>query len=122
MKAKAIGYEGEKLAADYLQSKGYEIIEMNFTVQGGEIDIVARHKEMLVFVEVKTRSSDFFGNGEESVDRDKYRLLQKAVQKYLTTRVRNEPDHDYRIDIIEIELDQKMHLLKNIQHYEDIEL
>lgn len=62
-----IGKIGEKLAAEYLEKHGYEIITTNFYTKRGEIDIIARKDNEIVFVEVKTRSSDSFGKPVEAV-------------------------------------------------------
>lgn len=116
-----MGYRGENLAEKYLQNKGYEILDKNFTVAGGEIDIVARKNGVLVFVEVKTRTSDFFGEGNESVDKQKKKRILYAAEKYLYTKIKTS-DPDFRLDIIEIELDPETGAQKNINHFEDIEV
>lgn len=124
MKPKKLGYAGENLAAQYLKSKGYEILENNFTVRGGEIDLVARDKSdknTLVFVEVKTRTGDSYGAGEDSVTNIKKFRIQRTIELYLSKQnYKNEPD--YRVDIIEIELYPLTGKLKNISHIPDIDL
>lgn len=119
VKAKKIGYQGEKLAAQYLQSKGYEILEKNFTIRGGEIDIIARQGDMLIFVEVKTRSRETFGPGEESMNNLKKYRLDRTIMKYLEKN--NQEDSDFRLDLIQIELDPTTQALEYIEHFEDIE-
>ena len=120
MQPKPLGYLGEKLAAQYLKTKGFDLIASNFTIKGGEIDIIARDAKTLVFVEVKTRTGDSFGTGEESVSGlKKYRLL-RTIQKYLDKNY-SAADPDYRIDIIEVELNPATCSLKKISHFEDIE-
>lgn len=121
MKAKSLGYAGENLAEKYLKNKGYEILDKNFTVAGGEIDIVARKNGVLIFAEVKTRTSGSFGEGNESVDRLKKKRILYAAEKYLYLKVKT-PDPDFRLDIIEIELDLGTGEQKNINHFEDIEV
>lgn len=118
-KPKDIGYFGEKKAAEYLRSKGYEILDLNFTVRGGEIDIVACDKNILVFVEVKTRTQENFGEGNESVDTYKAKKLMYAIQRYIDSKVKKQ-NPDYRLDLIEIEL-YADNGVKNINHFEDIE-
>lgn len=121
MKPKKLGYDGEDLAAQYLKSKGYEILENNFTVRGGEIDLVARDKNTLVFVEVKTRTGNSFGYGEESVTNIKKLRIRRTIELYLSKQnYKNEPD--YRVDIIGIELYPLTGKLKNISHIPDIDL
>ncbi len=116
-----MGYVGENLAIKYLIDKGYEILDKNFTVRGGEIDIVARKNGVFIFVEVKARTSDSFGEGNESVDRQKKKRILYAAEKYLYTKIKT-PDPDFRLDIIEIELDPETGAQKNINHFEDIEV
>lgn len=117
MKAKSLGFFGEELAARYLQSKGYEILENNFSGGGGEIDIVARKNGILIFVEVKTRTKAYFGEGNESINWIKRRRMTRVINRYIGAE-----DRDYRVDIIEIELIPHSQNLKTITHFEDIEL
>lgn len=120
MGAKKIGFVGEDLAAQYLKSKGYRILKNNFTIKGGEIDLIAQRGETLIFVEVKTRRGNLFGSGGESFNRIKKRHIHQAINRYLSTD--NNEDADFRVDLVEIELDPKTNRLKNIYHFEDIEL
>lgn len=121
VKAKTLGYHGETLAAHFLQKKGYEILKNNFTIHGGEIDIIAKHGPTLVFIEVKTRTNESFGHGEESMNYFKRTRLHRAIERYLDQHG-NEGSVDYRVDLVEIELDRRTKTLKNINHFEDIEL
>lgn len=121
MKAKTLGYAGEALAAQYLQTKGYQILENNFTIRGGEIDLVAKKGRIWIFVEVKTRTKDSFGYGDESIDRLKKARLRRAVQRYLDSKIR-EQDPDYRADLVEITLHPETKKILRIEHFEDIEL
>lgn len=121
MKAKTLGYSGENLAEKYLMNKGYKILDKNFTVHGGEIDIVAQKDKILVFVEVKTRTSDSFGEGNESVDRHKKKRILYTIQRYIDSKIMH-PDPDFRLDIVEIELYPESNKIKNINHFEDIEV
>ena len=118
MQAKALGYEGEKLAADFLRKKGYEIVQQNFTVRGGEIDLVAKRGETLVFVEVKTRTNEQFGSGDESFTSLKKRRILRAIEQYLY-RTYRDADVDYRVDLIEIALSSGKQ--PRIRHFEDVE-
>ena len=65
---KEIGYFGENIAAQYLEKMGCEILDRNFCCRMGEIDIVAKEKDIIVFVEVKTRQSDSLGLPREAID------------------------------------------------------
>jgi len=121
MKAKSLGFYGEKLAAKFLTDNGYEILHNNFSVSGGEIDLVVRKNKIIIFVEVKTRTSDLFGRGEESFNKTKLARMNKAIKRYLSEGKYPE-NIDYRIDLIEIELEKTNFSLKNLSHFEDIEI
>ena len=77
------GKKGEKLALDHLKSKGYEILESNWRFSRAEIDIIAKIDDILIFVEVKTRSSEFFGQPEEFIDHKKDKLVADAASEYM---------------------------------------
>jgi len=94
------GHWGEDLAADYLKAKGYEIIEKHFFFHHTEIDLIARHGDYLVLVEVKTRSSAEFGPPEEALTSRKKACLRRAAEGYLYL---NHLDNiDCRFDVISI--------------------
>ena len=78
-----LGAWGEDRAADYLCQQGMKIIERNFRTPVGEIDIIARHKSVLLFVEVKTRRSNAFGTPQEAVGPRKQRQIIRTAQWYL---------------------------------------
>ncbi len=80
---KVIGRLGEDEAVKYLKKKGYIILERNFNVRGGEIDVIAKKDGYIVFVEVKTRSSEDYGGGLEAVNYTKQQRMTKAAQLYL---------------------------------------
>ncbi|MEK9133215.1 MAG: YraN family protein [Patescibacteria group bacterium] len=114
------GSIGEELACKYLASHGFKIIKKNFTISGGEVDIIAKKADLLVFIEVKTRTNESFGNADESINFAKKRSLKRTVAKYLAKFTSG--DVDYRVDLIEIELDRYTSVLVKINHLEDIEL
>ena len=95
-----LGARGEKAAAKYLRRHGYKILLKNFRSGKAEVDIVARHKDWLVFVEVKTRETEQFGAPSEAVDRDKQRNLSKGALDYL--RMLGNPRIHFRFDIVEV--------------------
>lgn len=97
----ALGRWGETLAADFLVQKGYSILERNVRTPYGELDLVARQGKVLVFVEVKTRSSRAFGLPEEAVTSRKQAHLLAAAQHYLQDHPALEGD--WRVDVIAIE-------------------
>lgn len=80
---RSIGADYERKAGEYLKTQGYEIVEYNFYSRSGEIDIIARHNEYLVFVEVKYRKNDKKGNPLEAVSKTKQRTLSKCALFYM---------------------------------------
>ncbi len=95
----ALGKAGEKQARWFLQRKGYTLLESNWRYEKAEVDIIAREHNTLVIVEVKTRSTDYFGDPEEAVTPQKARRLIRAAEAYAET---NEWNGDVRFDIIAI--------------------
>jgi putative endonuclease len=79
-----LGREGERLAARFLEQRGYQVLGSGFRARRGEIDLVCRRGDRLVLVEVKTRSSDRFGTPAEAVGPRKRRALQSAAAEYRT--------------------------------------
>lgn len=78
-----VGAKAEELACRILAEKGYRILKQNFQIRGGEIDIIAEHKGILVFVEVKARYSHDFGLPIESITQSKVRFLKRSAQFYI---------------------------------------
>jgi putative endonuclease len=95
------GARGEKLASRFLRSRGYKILYRNFKVRGGgEIDIVCRDADTLVFVEVKTRRGVEFGRPIEAVGREKQMRVSKGALAWL--RLLDNPDIVFRFDVVEV--------------------
>lgn len=107
--------EGEEIAAEYLKNKGYKIIDRNFRARNTELDIVAVHKDILVFIEVKTRSSDKFGTPLEQIAYFKLKSLIKAAEFYKISH-KNLPDQ-MRIDAISVQYSSTE---PKIEHVENI--
>lgn len=112
-----IGDKGEDLACKYLQNQGYKILERNYRIRGGEIDIVAREKETLVFVEVKTRYSHEYGLPEESITPWKIKALLKTARFYIQKIKWGEKE--YRLDFVSVDFadsreNPKIEIIKNI--------
>jgi putative endonuclease len=82
----ALGSHGEAIAASWYEAHGYEIVERNWRVAGGELDLVVRRGRELVFCEVKTRASDRFGSPAEAVTRSKQRRIRRLAAAYLASR------------------------------------
>ena len=110
---KITGNYGEDIATEFLEEIGYKIIERNFKCKLGEIDIIAKDKEEIVFIEVKTRSTLLYGNPVESVDRIKKKHIYRAGEYYLL--IHRMLDVYVRIDIIEVYLNKKKHKINHIK-------
>lgn len=80
------GRRAEDIAADFLRGRGLEIIERNYRRRNGELDVVAREKDVLVIAEVRTRASDEFGGAAASIDGWKQRCIVRAAQQLLQQR------------------------------------
>jgi putative endonuclease len=105
MKRRDIGILGEKMARDFLKKKGYQVIESNYRCSHGEIDIIARDRDCLVFVEVRTRTSLDFGHPEESITLTKKKRLRQVALHYL--QAHDDSPAPWRIDVVCIELDHR---------------
>lgn len=111
-----IGHDGEELAAAYLESKGYTILERNYHFEHAEVDIVAYDNETcIVFAEVKTRSSNTFGEPEEFIDDEKIQNIYKAAEAWIYERKMD--GTPVRFDVISIL--QKNNEAPNIKHFEN---
>jgi len=86
MSNKFLGEIGEKVAAEYLESQGYRIIENNYKCKLGEIDIIAVDKDTIVFIEVKTRSSDTYGQPGEAVNYHKQKKIVQTALSYISSK------------------------------------
>lgn len=80
---KRVGKEGEDAAAKFLVKQGYKILERNYSTRNGEIDLIALHQATVVFVEVKTRTSDAYGAPELAVNLRKQQRMVKAALSYI---------------------------------------
>lgn len=107
------GKQGEDEAVRYLQQKGYQILERNYRYQHAEIDLIAHKGKLVIFVEVKTRTSTRFGNPEEFVNSAKARLVMKAAEHYIFAK---DWQHDVRFDIVAVTVTPEE---VNVKHIED---
>lgn len=94
-----LGVLGEQLATEYLTEQGYKVLEKNWRYLKAEIDIIAIKQNTLAIVEVKTRSSTFFGNPEEFISKSKIKLLIMAANRYVEHK---NLDVEVRFDVIAI--------------------
>ena len=95
-----LGDTGEDLAARILKKQGYKILERNYTTPLGEIDLIARHRGELVFIEVKTRSSDKFADPKDAVTPAKQARLERLADYYLQRKRLGEVE--FRFDVVGI--------------------
>jgi putative endonuclease len=106
---KEIGKKGEQMALDHLLKKGYKMIAQNYRHRRGEIDLIVKREELLVFVEVKLRSGSHFGYPEQMVSENQWELLMETAKAF-------QEEHQYegaiRFDIVAI-------LGEQIRHFED---
>lgn len=116
-----IGRWGENLAANFLEKRNYSIINRNYRTSSGEIDLVALHnvdkETLLVFVEVKTRTSEKFGYPEQSITKRKWNHMLLAIDEFQDNHPQYE--YDWQIDVIAIQsLPTKQ--TPDIKHYKNV--
>ena len=104
MKRRDTGLLGEKLARDFLKKGGYEILDTNYRTPDGEVDIIARHKDTLVFIEVRTKKSLTFGIPEESITDTKMEKLRLVAEHYRQTH--QDLPAAWRIDVVAVVMDK----------------
>jgi len=111
-----VGRLGEKLASEYLKKKGYRILERNYRTRYAEIDLIAKHKNVLVIVEVRTKIGEQFGTPEETLN---FRKLQKVKRNAEAYASRVKWKGLYRIDAVCVVL-REDHRVQRLSHYEHI--
>ena len=113
-----LGQKGEKIAEKHLLQKGYEILDRNFRFKRDEIDLIAAIGDQIVFVEVKARMSEKYGNPKESVTFNKQKKISIAAQYYL--KERKKMDSRARFDVVAINIINgklSIEVLKNAFEY-----
>lgn len=105
MDRQRVGRLGEEAARKFLKKRGYRIREVGFRCPHGEIDIIAQHKDYLVFVEVRTKTSLDFGSPEESLTQAKKKHLIASALAY--TNSHEKLPSLWRIDVVAVELDER---------------
>ena len=108
-----LGKKGEQLAIEYLIKKEYKIVETNYRFQKAEVDIIAKKEGVLIAVEVKTRSTNVFGNPQNFVNPKKIKLLILAINNYV---IEKDLDIEVRFDVISV-LKEKS--IFKIEHLKD---
>ena len=109
-----IGKSGERIAVSYLEQEGIVVLDRNFTFNHGEIDIVAKDGNELVFVEVKTRRSSHFGTPEEAVTPAKQALIRRTAEGYV--REKNLSEVSCRFDVIAVRMEEGKY---KVVHYKE---
>ncbi|WP_418602266.1 YraN family protein [Hwangdonia sp.] len=108
-----LGKKGEQLAVDFLLKNGYDIIERNYRFDKAEVDIIARKKDVLAIIEVKTRSTTDFGNPQDFVKPKQIQRLVKAVDEYVTV---NDLDVEVRFDIVAIVKEKNSYSIEHLKN------
>ncbi len=117
---RVVGTNGERIAADFLQKKGFRILERNYSTKFGEIDLIATKDKILVFVEVKLKQGDDFGTPEEMIDSSKLSQVIRMAEFYLVDNSKMAKKHEsYRIDAVCIVANFDGGI-ERINHYENI--
>jgi len=111
---KQIGQIGESLAVIYLKNKGYKILERNWGSKFGEIDIICQIKQVIVFIEVKTKIGDEFGSPEQMVTPHKLVQVQRMASQYFPA-----VNKAKRIDVVAVVLNHN-HKMVRLNHYEAV--
>jgi putative endonuclease len=111
---KQIGNKGESLAEDYIKRKGYEVIHRNYRCKLGEIDIIAKDGDTIVFIEVRTKQNENFGSPQDSVTSTKISKISKTALSFIQEK--NLSGYSYRFDFIAITFSQGK---PNIEHIEN---
>ena len=100
---RALGAHGEELAARWYQAHGYAIVERNWRCRDGELDLIAERDGMVVFCEVKARSSSVFGTGLEAVTRVKQLRIRRLAARWIETRPAGGRPRQVRFDVAAVE-------------------
>ncbi len=116
---KDLGDFGEKVAENYYLQRGFRVLEKNFNVPRGELDLIVESEELLVFVEVKTRSNMRFGTPAEAITAKKILHIKRAAEAYL---LKFPSEKEMRFDAIEVfaKIDNGVPVLEHINHIPDI--
>ena len=117
LERKATGYYGEEIAKKALEKRGYRLVVKNYTIRGGEIDLIMEKGDELVFVEVKTRRNDLFGSPLESITPQKKKRILRAANVFLCGK--DPCRYNIRFFAVAVLLNREDRLQK-VEIYEDI--
>lgn len=120
MTTKELGFLAENIAARYLEGRNYQVIDRNYRKPWGEIDVIAKNGETVIFVEVKANSQEFPGdfNPEIRVDQRKLGKISKTAILYLEHELKN-PEVEWQVDIISVTFDLTAKKAK-IRHFKNV--
>ncbi len=107
-----LGAQGEQVAEDYLSKRGMKLLVRNFRAGRGEIDLIMREKQCLIFIEVKTRSSEEWSRPAAAVNAQKRKILSRTALAYLA--LLNNPSIPFRFDIVEVLMEERT--VREIRH------
>ncbi len=113
-----IGSAGEKIVENYLKNNGYKILEKNLKTRYLEIDIIAEKNNTLIFIEVRSKTNDNFGEPEDTINKKKKEKLKNNAFSYI-----NYKNYDglYKIEIVSVILDKNnINKKESLRHYKDI--
>lgn len=116
IRRKLLGRKGEDAAARYLEKNNYHVLYRNYSCRLGEIDIVAREREVIVFVEVRSRSSDNYGTPQESITSRKKMKLRQLAWHYLKSV--GKTNESCRFDVIAVLFDKEGRIIR-LEHIEN---
>lgn len=111
-----VGRLGEEFARKYLEKKGYRILEQNYRTRYAEIDLVAKQKDVLVFVEVRTKVGEQFGSPEDTINQGKLRKVKRNAEAYVSRVKWNKL---YRVDAVCVVLGDD-YAVRRLCHYENV--
>jgi len=116
MNSSSIGKLGENIAREYLENKGYKIIEQNYKTKYAEIDLIAKKDNVLIFVEVRSKAGEQFGSPEDTINREKKRRLKMNSMGYVN---RVKWRKGYRVDAVCIVFNPDQTIFR-LTHHENI--
>lgn len=116
-KKRRLGFWGERKSVRFLKRNGYKILQRNFKCKLGEIDVIAQKGGVIAFVEVKTRTTDYFGQPNEAVDSTRRKRYINAANRFLFVNRLRPSDYVLRFDVIEIMKGKLNHIENAFEWY-----
>lgn len=116
MSRKFLWRRGEKIAADYLEDRGYSIIERNYRTRIGEIDIITAKGRVIAFVEVRTRKSAALGPPECSITRAKVSRIAKVASQYIRDELDRSSGWKFAFDVVTVEISDSAPVVRHLKN------